>query len=97
MAELPRVGTRELKNKLSEYMRRVKAGETIIVTERGKTIGQIVPVKPTLEERLQSMVDAGLAEWSGQKLKPHKPAAMNRGKKLVSDLVVEDRGVDYLP
>ena len=97
MAELRRVGTRELKNKLSEYMRRVKAGETIIVTERGKTIGQIVPVKPSLDERLQTMVDAGLAEWSGRKLKPHKPAAINRGNKLVSDLVVEDRGVDYLP
>jgi len=97
MAELRKVGTRELKNKLSEYMRRVKAGETIIVTERGKTIGQIVPVKPTLEERLQAMVDAGLAEWNGQKLKPHKPAAINRGKKLVSDLVVDDRNVDYLP
>jgi prevent-host-death family protein len=97
MAELQRVGTRELKNKLSEYMRRVKAGETIIVTERGKAVGQIIPVKPTLEERLQAMVDAGLAEWNGQKLKPHKPAAINRGKKLVSDLVVEDRNVDYLP
>jgi prevent-host-death family protein len=91
MAELQRVGTRELKNKLSEYMRRVKAGETIIVTERGKAIGQIVPVKPTLEERLQTMVDAGLAEWNGQKLKPYKPKAVNRGPRLLSDLVIEDR------
>ncbi len=97
MAESRKVGTRELKNKLSEYMRRVKAGETIIVTERGKTIGQIIPVKPSLEERLQTMVDAGLADWSGQKLKPHRPAAVNRGKKLVSDLVVEDRNLDHLP
>jgi prevent-host-death family protein len=91
MTELRRVGTRELKNKLSEYMRRVKAGETIIVTERGKTIGQIVPVKPTLEERLQTMVDAGLAEWNGQKLKPYKPKAVNRSSHLLSDLVIEDR------
>jgi prevent-host-death family protein len=97
MAELNRVGTRELKNKLSEYLRRVKNGETIIVTERGKTIGQIVPVKASIEERLLALVEAGLAEWNGQKLKPHKPAARNRGKKLVSDLVVEDRSVDYLP
>lgn len=40
MAEM-RVGTRELKNKLSEYMRRVKAGETITVTEHGKTQGTV--------------------------------------------------------
>lgn len=91
MAKLQKVGTRELKNKLSEYMRRVKAGETIIVTERGKPVGQIMPVKLALEERLQAMVDAGLAEWNGQKLKPYKPKAVNLGPKLLSDLVVEDR------
>jgi hypothetical protein len=35
-----RVGTRELKSKLSEYMWRVKFGQTIVVTEHGKPIGQ---------------------------------------------------------
>jgi prevent-host-death family protein len=35
------VGTRELKSHLSEYMRGVKAGQSIIVTERGKVTGQI--------------------------------------------------------
>jgi prevent-host-death family protein len=92
-----RVGTRELKSKLSEYMRRVKGGETIIVTERGKTIGQIIPVKPTIEEKLQAVVDAGLAEWNGKKVKPRTPIASNHGTKQVSDLVAEDRDVNYLP
>lgn len=86
-----RVGTRELKNKLSEYMRRVKAGETITVTEHGKTIGQIVPVKPTVEERIQAMVAAGQVEWDGQKLNPYRPKAVNKGKRQLSDLIVEDR------
>ena len=86
-----RVGTRELKNKLSEYMRRVKAGETIIVTEHGKTIGQIVPIKPTVEERLQAMVAAGQAEWNGKRLESYQPRAINRGDRQLSDLVVEDR------
>jgi prevent-host-death family protein len=90
MTEL-KVGTRELKNKLSEYLRRVKAGETIIVTEHGKSIGQIVPIKPTVEERLQMMVDAGQAEWNGEKLKPYQPVAVNKGDHQLSDLVVEDR------
>ena len=94
---ISRVGTRELKSKLSEYMRRVKGGETIIVTERGKTIGQIIPVKPTIEEKLQSVVDSGLADWNGKKVKPGKPVAVNQGKKQVSDLVAEDRDVSYLP
>jgi len=90
MAEM-RVGTRELKNKLSEYLRRVKAGETITVTEHGKTIGYIIPVKPTVEERIQAMVAAGQAEWNGQKLKPYQPEAVNHGRGQLSDLVSEDR------
>ena len=94
---ISRVGTRELKSKLSEYMRRVKGGETIIVTEHGKTIGQIIPVKPTIEEKLQAVVDSGLAEWNGKKLIPGKPVAITTGKKQVSDLVAEDRDVNYLP
>ena len=91
-----RVGTRELKSKLSEYLRRVKAGETIIVTERGKTIGQIVPVKPTLEQRLRALVDSGIVEWDGKKFQPSKPVARNRSSKQVSDLVIEDRDGDHL-
>ncbi len=86
-----RVGTRELKTRLSEYMRRVKAGETITVTEHGKTIGQIVPVRATIEERLQAMVTAGQAEWNGQKLMPYRPKELNKGKRQLSDLIVEDR------
>jgi len=86
-----RVGIGELKSKWSEYMQRAKSGQTIVVTKRGKPIGQIVPVKASIEERLHAMVAAGLAEWNGQKLKPYKPVAINRGDRQVSDLVVEDR------
>ncbi len=92
-----RVGTRELKTKLSEYLRRVKAGETIIVTEHGRTIGQIVPVKPSLEKRLKALVDSGITEWNGEKYQPGKPTAHTRGSKQLSDLVIEDRNVNYLP
>ncbi|MBA4377052.1 MAG: prevent-host-death protein [Anaerolinea sp.] len=86
-----RVGTRELKNKLSEYLRRVKAGETITVTEHGKTIGQIIPVKTSIEERILAMVSSGQAAWNGQKLQPYAPKAVNRGDRQISDLVVENR------
>ena len=91
-----KVGIRELKTKLSEYMQRVKKGETIIVTERGKSIGQIVPIQPTIEEKLQSVVDAGLADWSGKKAQPVSPVVINRSDKQISDLIVENRDVDYL-
>ncbi len=86
-----RVGTRELKSKLSEYLRRVKNGQTIIVTERGKVVAQLSPARQSVEERIWAMVDAGLADWDGKKLKPHKPKIVNRSGRLMSDIVVEDR------
>lgn len=90
MSEL-KVGTRELKNKLSEYLRRVKAGEIITVTEHGKSIGQIIPIKPTLEEKLQIMIDTGQVEWNGQKIPPYTPTVTNKTEKQFSDLVIENR------
>lgn len=86
-----RVGTRELKNKLSEYIRRVKKGQTIIITERGNVVAQLIPPQQTIEERIRAMVDAGLAEWNGKKLKPHTPKIINKSGKLISDLIMDDR------
>ena len=85
------VGTRELKNRLSEYLRRVKAGETLIITERGKPVGQIMPIQADLTGRLKKMVEAGVVEWNGQPIPPYQPKAENRSKQLLSDLVAEER------
>jgi prevent-host-death family protein len=85
------VGTRELKNRLSQYLRRVKAGETIIITERGKPVGQILPIQDDLSGRLQKLVEAGILEWNGQLLPPYQPKAVNKSDKLLSSLVAEDR------
>jgi prevent-host-death family protein len=92
-----RVGMRELKSRLSEYLRLVKAGQTIIVTERGKVIGHISPSAPTLEERMEALEAAGFLRRGKGKFKPHKPTIVNPGPKLASDLVSEGRDVDYLP
>mgnify|MGYP001600116669 CR=1 FL=1 len=48
-------------------------------------------LKPTLEARLQVMIDAGLLTWSGRKFKPMKPVAKTRGARTVADLISEDR------
>ena len=69
----------------------LKAGETITVTERGKVIGQIVPLKPSLNERMQGLVDTGIVDWNMQKLEPYQPPAINTGERQISDLVIEDR------
>jgi prevent-host-death family protein len=37
------VGVRELKNSLSEYLRRVRAGESVLVTDRGEVVAELAP------------------------------------------------------
>lgn len=90
MAELI-VGVRELKARLSEYLRQVKAGRTVTITERGVPVGRLVPASQTREQRLQAMLDAGLAEWSGKPLPPMKPVARVKKGHSVADLLIEDR------
>ena len=50
------VGIRELKAQLSAYVQRVKAGDTVVITERGKAVGRIVPIERSVEERLQDLI-----------------------------------------
>ena len=85
------VGIRELKARLSLYLRQVKGGATLLITERGKPIGRIVPLKASLEERMDELAGAGLATWNGRRLAPRKPVARAQGRKMVSELLLEDR------
>jgi prevent-host-death family protein len=86
-----RVGIRQLKARLSEYLRRVRAGETVLITDRGQPVGRIVPTAESIEDRLQRMAEAGLILWSGRRLEPRPPVAQARGDRTVADLLIEDR------
>ena len=85
------VDIRELKARLSNYVQQVKSGATLVITERGKPVGRIVPLSPSVEIRVQELVQAGLIAWSGNKLVPMEPVARTRGKRTVADLLLEDR------
>lgn len=41
---MTKIGIRELRQKASEYLRRVEAGETIEVTDRGRPIALLTPI-----------------------------------------------------
>ncbi|MEW6368138.1 MAG: type II toxin-antitoxin system prevent-host-death family antitoxin [Acidobacteriota bacterium] len=85
------VGVRELKTHLSEYLRRVKKGETVTITDHGQSVGRIVPAAMPLEKRLLALQEAGMVAWNGHKLKNRAPSARSRGRRTVSELLVEDR------
>ncbi|HMB81954.1 MAG TPA: type II toxin-antitoxin system prevent-host-death family antitoxin [Vicinamibacterales bacterium] len=85
------VGVRDLKNRLSHHLKRVRAGARLTVTERGKPIATLAPVEVKDDlEWIRRMVARGEATWSGGKPTGSKNPPRNRGK-LGSDIVIEDR------
>jgi prevent-host-death family protein len=85
------VSVRELKENLSRYLKRVKSGERIIVTDRKKEIAILLPRR--IEEETESalrIVGLGLADWSGGKPKGMKNRVITKGKQ-VSEAMIEDR------
>lgn len=57
-----RVSVSELKARLSEHIRRVKGGEEVLVTERGRAVAVLSPVPPSQSEQadLDALVESGL-------------------------------------
>ena len=43
------VGLKVLKNKLSEYVRAAASGETVVITDRGRPVAELVPPRPETE------------------------------------------------
>jgi prevent-host-death family protein len=89
------VGARELKTRLGTYLRRVREGATLVVTERGRPVAELRPLDPatlTLDDRLDSLAAAGVLTMEvreGGALPPFK-AIRGRGPSA-SEAVVEDR------
>jgi prevent-host-death family protein len=82
------VGIRELKMRLSEYVRRAARGEEIAVTVRGREVAFLVPV--TRERRaLKRLVDDGRARMPVGK--PRGAHGLSVKGKTLSDTVIEDR------
>jgi prevent-host-death family protein len=60
----------KLKASLSEFLRRVKAGEEVLVTERGRVIARLSPPKSAVSRResLREMERQGLVKLGTGKL-----------------------------
>ena len=51
------VGVRELKNRLSQMLRLVKAGESLVITERGRAIARVTPECWHPFDEMQALAD----------------------------------------
>ena len=85
------VGVRELKNRLSEFLRRVAEGERITVTDRGRPVAVVAPPEPSPDdEGIRAMVREGLAQWGGGKPRGAKRPVRIKGGPI-HETVLEDR------
>jgi prevent-host-death family protein len=83
------VGVRELRQNLSVYLRRVASGETFRVTERGRTVAALVPLREQ-ESLVERLVKQGrLIEAKGDLLELGPPAG--RVSTRASDALEEHR------
>jgi prevent-host-death family protein len=55
---MERIGVRELRQYASRYLDRVKLGETVEVTERGRLVALLVPPSPATNAR-ERLVSSG--------------------------------------
>ncbi len=91
------VGIKELKNRLTHYLRRTKQGEDIVVTERGKPIAiiqRIGAIKPTGREvRLAQLAAQGVVILPSRKPSISIRPVRHTGPPL-SHTILEEREHD---
>jgi prevent-host-death family protein len=93
------VGVRELKNRLSEYLRQARSGESVLVTDRGQVVAELTPPG---HGAMDQSVPAGLVALARRQLLvigappdrnlypalPRRP----RRKRTAAQLLQEERG-----
>jgi prevent-host-death family protein len=81
------VGVRELRNHLSRYLHRVRDGDEVVVTDRGRAIARVVPVD--VERVLDRLIAEGIVTPARQRKR--NAARPLKAKGTVSDLVADQR------
>jgi len=87
------VGIREAKINFSRILRRVRHGAEVVITDRGKPVGRIVPVRESAVD-LDALVDdleaRGILEEQRGEVRLHPPLPLRGG--LAQKLLQADRG-----
>jgi prevent-host-death family protein len=87
-------GIKELKNNLSRFLALVKAGEEILITERGSPVARIVKENQgdkSIRAALGPLVQKGMIALPSRSLKKDRISAVEAPGKPISEMVIEDR------
>ena len=93
MAKRSRVGVREIRQNLSVYLDRVKAGEAMEITERGTPVAMLVPVpeRATVVRRLVAEGRATAPTIGPEVVPPPLPLTLRRPLGKILDDLREER------
>ncbi len=93
MANRGRVGIREIRQNLSVYLDRVKAGEALEITEHGTPVAVLAPLpeRATLLQRLVSEGRATAATLPPDAMPPALTLSLERPLSEILDELREDR------
>jgi antitoxin (DNA-binding transcriptional repressor) of toxin-antitoxin stability system len=93
------VGVRELKNRLSEYIRLVRSGEGLLVTDRGQVVAELAPpgqasADATVPPGLAALARRGLVTLGVHDDDTGYPPLPRTGrpKRTAAQLLEEERG-----
>ncbi|MEK7402855.1 MAG: type II toxin-antitoxin system prevent-host-death family antitoxin [Gemmatimonadota bacterium] len=87
------VGSRELKTRLGAYLRRVRDGDVILVTDRSEPIAELRPIAGSADPALAALrkaAAAGLVTLPRQRAVARFAAIASRGR-TASSAVLSDR------
>ena len=79
------VGIRELKNRLSEYIRLVRNGERVLVTDRGVIVAELRPPGTSIEEDPYPLLTAAAREGKVRLGAPNRPDLYPELGKILPD------------
>ncbi len=87
-------GIKEVKNNLSRLLARVKGGEEVLITDRGRPVARIV--KENGEDRdlraaLGPLIQKGLISMPNRRVLRDREPPLKVSGKPVSEMVLEDR------
>lgn len=90
------VGIKELKDRLTYYLKLTREGDNIIVTDRGKPVAilhnlDFVEEHANVEERLASLGKRGMVRLPSKKGVMSPFNAVQTGGKPASEIILEER------
>jgi len=94
---MKRIGIRELKVHLCHYLKEVRNGEDVLITDRGTAIAQIVPVKTDAPEKDTRSILIQMAKKGGILLPQQWGKPIKHPKRVkvqgtpFSDAIIENR------